>query len=164
MYITKHIPKGYDFTPRCKQTACCGRLTKKYSSRTDALHYWNLRIPLDKAKAEIRDKVYIIKNMIKSSKNLSQYGIQMIDTDAKYFSSYDSAVRYAHKDPSILFSNYSIPGETIFVSDDDGHICKYIIERDRSLRKIEYANSDIQTESEIYTKKEIEEIITKSYE
>lgn len=164
IYITKHIPEGYDFTPRCKQTKCCGRLTKKYQTRADALHYWNMRIPLDRIKAELRDKVYTIKNIINSSMNLSQHGIQMIDTDAKFFSSYDSAVRYANKDPAILFSNYSIPGETIFVSDDTGHIYKYIIDRDRSLRKIEYDTLGIQSESEIYTKKEIEEIITKSCE
>ena len=43
MYVTKHLPSGYDFTPRCKITSCCGRLTKKYPSREIAEAKWNMR-------------------------------------------------------------------------------------------------------------------------
>ena len=30
MVVSKHIPSGYDYTPRCKVTSCCGRLSKKF--------------------------------------------------------------------------------------------------------------------------------------
>ena len=165
MYITKHIPRGYDFTPRCKQTACCGRLTKKYPSRSTALHYWNMRIPLDRVKAEVRDKGYLIKDLINSSKKLSQYGIQMIDTDGIFFSSYDSAIKYAKQDPAIPFSSYSIIGQIIHVREDNGYIGKYFIASDRSLQKYDINNDESKNKcgSEIYTKQKIDEMITEGY-
>ena len=44
MQITKHIPEGYDYTPRCSKTSCCGRLTKKYALRETAVAMWNKRV------------------------------------------------------------------------------------------------------------------------
>lgn len=43
MYVTDHIPQGYDYTPRCKNPNCCGRLSKKYMSAVVATDKWNLR-------------------------------------------------------------------------------------------------------------------------
>ena len=43
MKVTKHIPKGYDYTPRCQRTFCCGRLTKKYPDKEVAIAMWNRR-------------------------------------------------------------------------------------------------------------------------
>ena len=40
--VTRHIPQGYDFTPRCKDPSCCGRLTKKFTSRETAISKWNM--------------------------------------------------------------------------------------------------------------------------
>lgn len=48
MQITKHIPSGYDYTPRCKNTSCCGRLSKKYSLRETAVMKWNTRTPKER--------------------------------------------------------------------------------------------------------------------
>lgn len=44
MQITDHTPKGYDYTPRCTNKSCCGRLTKKYSTRETAVVMWNRRV------------------------------------------------------------------------------------------------------------------------
>lgn len=41
--VQNHIPNGYDYTPRCKEPSCCGRLTKKYSSKEAAIYAWNRR-------------------------------------------------------------------------------------------------------------------------
>ena len=38
-----HIPRGTDYTPRCKNTSCCGRLTKKWAYRETAVAMWNRR-------------------------------------------------------------------------------------------------------------------------
>ena len=43
MQITKHIPSGNDYTPRCTNTSCCGRLSKKYTLRETAVTMWNTR-------------------------------------------------------------------------------------------------------------------------
>ena len=43
--ITKHVPNGYDYTPRCKKTSCCGRLSKLYSVKETAITMWNTRTP-----------------------------------------------------------------------------------------------------------------------
>ena len=43
MKISKHIPSGFDYTPRCKKTSCCGRLAKKYTTREAAVYSWNRR-------------------------------------------------------------------------------------------------------------------------
>lgn len=43
MFVTKHIPSGYDYTPRCKKTGCCGRLTKKFGLKELAVYAWNMR-------------------------------------------------------------------------------------------------------------------------
>lgn len=45
MKVQIHIPSGYDYTPRCKVTSCCGRLSKKYPSREIAEEKWNMRAP-----------------------------------------------------------------------------------------------------------------------
>ena len=45
MQITKHIPSGNDYTPRCTNTSCCGRLSKKYTLRETAVTMWNTRTP-----------------------------------------------------------------------------------------------------------------------
>lgn len=43
MKIAPHIPHGYDYTPMCKDTSCCGRLTKKWMSLEVATYAWNRR-------------------------------------------------------------------------------------------------------------------------
>lgn len=43
MQVTKHIPNGYDYTPRCSNKSCCGRLTKKFTVREVAVAMWNRR-------------------------------------------------------------------------------------------------------------------------
>ena len=45
MKVEPHIPasKGYDYTPRCTVTGCCGRSTKKYSNEKQAIYRWNRR-------------------------------------------------------------------------------------------------------------------------
>ena len=44
LYVTKHIPDGNDYTPRCKRKDCAGRLTKKYAYyQTKAIYAWNKR-------------------------------------------------------------------------------------------------------------------------
>ena len=43
LYITKHVPSGNDYTPRCKNPSCCGRLTKKWTNKEAAIHAWNMR-------------------------------------------------------------------------------------------------------------------------
>lgn len=43
MQITKHCPSGFDYTPRCQNTSCCGRLQKKYTVRETAVYMWNRR-------------------------------------------------------------------------------------------------------------------------
>ena len=43
LYRQKHVPEGYDWTPRCIDTSCAGRLTKKYSTKEAAIAKWNRR-------------------------------------------------------------------------------------------------------------------------
>lgn len=43
LYVTKHLPHGYDYTPRCTETSCAGRLTKKFGFRSLAVAAWNRR-------------------------------------------------------------------------------------------------------------------------
>ncbi len=43
LYITKHIPSGFEYTPRCKNKSCCGRQTKKYLVKETAVAMWNRR-------------------------------------------------------------------------------------------------------------------------
>lgn len=43
IYETPHIPRGTDYTPRCKNPSCCGRSTKKYSMKETAIMMWNRR-------------------------------------------------------------------------------------------------------------------------
>lgn len=43
MKTSPHIPSGTDYTPRCTDPSCCGRLSKKYSTRECAVHHWNMR-------------------------------------------------------------------------------------------------------------------------
>ncbi len=45
LYKTLHIPKGIDYTPRCKNPSCCGRLSKKFTVRETAVAMWNTRTP-----------------------------------------------------------------------------------------------------------------------
>lgn len=46
MMETPHIPHGTDYTPRCKDPSCCGRLSKKYGTREAATMKWNRRAEL----------------------------------------------------------------------------------------------------------------------
>lgn len=41
--VVDHTPKGFDYIPRCTNKSCCGRLTKKFSSRETAEIMWNRR-------------------------------------------------------------------------------------------------------------------------
>lgn len=41
--VHNHIPSGFDYTPRCTDTACCGRTTKKYTVKETAIYMWNRR-------------------------------------------------------------------------------------------------------------------------
>lgn len=43
MHETPHTPNGTDYTPRCKDPSCCGRLSKKYGTREAATMKWNRR-------------------------------------------------------------------------------------------------------------------------
>ena len=45
MKVEPHIPasKGYDYTPRCTVTGCCGRSAKKYTNEKQAIYRWNRR-------------------------------------------------------------------------------------------------------------------------
>ncbi|MBO5921926.1 MAG: Lar family restriction alleviation protein [Bacteroidaceae bacterium] len=43
LHVTKHIPNGYDYTPRCKIPSCCGRITKKFNVKETAILFWNRR-------------------------------------------------------------------------------------------------------------------------
>lgn len=43
MKIQRHIPKGYEYTPTCKNTSCAGRLTKKWLTEAEAIEAWNRR-------------------------------------------------------------------------------------------------------------------------
>lgn len=43
LHETKHIPEGIDYTPRCTDTSCPGRCSKKYTSKEDAISKWNTR-------------------------------------------------------------------------------------------------------------------------
>ena len=43
MYVIKHIPKGNDYTPRCTNPSCCGRISKKWTSKEAATNAWNMR-------------------------------------------------------------------------------------------------------------------------
>ena len=53
MIVKKHIPTGYEYTPRCMKTACAGRLTKKWLDEYDAYIAWNRRV--DDAEPGISD-------------------------------------------------------------------------------------------------------------
>lgn len=52
MQITKHCPSGFDYTPRCINTSCCGRLQKKYTVRETAVYMWNRRADNEQRKAD----------------------------------------------------------------------------------------------------------------
>lgn len=57
MQITKHIPIGNDYTPRCTNTSCCGRLSKKYTLRETAVAMWNKRTRTE-TKNDFKEKSY----------------------------------------------------------------------------------------------------------
>lgn len=40
----KHIPDGYDYTPRCKNPSCCCRITKRFNVKETAIALWNRRV------------------------------------------------------------------------------------------------------------------------
>ena len=52
MIKTPHIPRGTDYTPRCKHTWCCGRLTKKWVRKEDAIRFWNRRADNEQREAD----------------------------------------------------------------------------------------------------------------
>lgn len=39
----KHTPTGFDYTPRCKDPSCAGRLTKKFTCKETAIYAWDRR-------------------------------------------------------------------------------------------------------------------------
>ena len=39
----KHTPNGYEYTPRCIDRSCAGRLTKVWLDREKAIEAWNRR-------------------------------------------------------------------------------------------------------------------------
>lgn len=41
--ITKHIPRGLEYTPQCSDASCAGRLTKKWLEKDVAVYAWNRR-------------------------------------------------------------------------------------------------------------------------
>lgn len=43
MVVKKHIPTGFEYTPRCVKTACAGRLAKKWLDEYNAYMAWNRR-------------------------------------------------------------------------------------------------------------------------
>ena len=43
MHRTIPVPSGFDYTPRCKEKSCPGRLTKKYMGELIAVYAWNRR-------------------------------------------------------------------------------------------------------------------------
>ena len=43
MQVKKHIPNGFDYTPRCSDPSCAGRLVKKWISKETAVYAWNRR-------------------------------------------------------------------------------------------------------------------------
>ena len=69
LYRTKHIPNGFDYTPRCKKSGCCGRLTKKYGCKDTAVDFWNTRVPMQK----IVERLEASLQGAKDSKDLSKY-------------------------------------------------------------------------------------------
>ena len=44
MRITKHIPRGLEYTPQCSDPSCAGRLTKKWLEKDVAVYAWNRRM------------------------------------------------------------------------------------------------------------------------
>lgn len=44
MYVTEHVPRGHDHTPRCKDPSCAGRLSKKWMNPEVAIAAWNRRV------------------------------------------------------------------------------------------------------------------------
>lgn len=47
MDIKQHVPEGYDYTPRCTNPSCAGRLTKKWINAEEAIKAWNRRVSDD---------------------------------------------------------------------------------------------------------------------
>ena len=43
LIMTKHTPSGWDYTPRCTDTSCPGRCSKKYTVKETAIAKWNNR-------------------------------------------------------------------------------------------------------------------------
>ena len=43
MRVQKHCPAGFDYTPRCSDPSCPGRITKKWNSKETAIYAWNRR-------------------------------------------------------------------------------------------------------------------------
>lgn len=43
MKVDKHPCHGFDYTPRCSDPSCAGRLTKKWASKEKAIYAWNRR-------------------------------------------------------------------------------------------------------------------------
>ena len=44
MKVEKHSPSGFDYTPRCTDPSCAGRLSKKWTSLETAVYAWNRRV------------------------------------------------------------------------------------------------------------------------
>ena len=150
LYITKHIPTGYDFTPRCRKPNCCGRLTKKYPSRDLAVRHWNMRAPMTNDE---------YSNMITKVSS-----IYPINHDELFFSHLETAEKYARADPNEKgykpIYKFSYPGQILLVRHDDGALGKYIIQPDRSLKLLENLPDD--NYNDVYTKEQIDDILNPS--
>lgn len=48
IYVQPKVPHGWWYTPRCKDTSCCGRLTKKFKTKQEAISKWNIRFVKEK--------------------------------------------------------------------------------------------------------------------
>ena len=117
-----------------------------------------MRIPTKQIKRNLTEQLRDLANEIHSMRNLSEAGIEMIDTDSIFFSSYDSALRYAKSDPTQPFSKFSATGQVLYVREDDGHIGRYFIASDRSLQKIE-SDTPVEIVDPLYRKFEIDKAI-----
>jgi len=47
MRVERHFPSGFDYTPRCSDPSCAGRIAKKWLSRETAEYAWNRRADND---------------------------------------------------------------------------------------------------------------------
>ena len=96
MIETKHIPEGIDYTPRCTDTSCPGRCSKKYTDKDAAYTKWNNRSKPTVYREDVIDSFSIgdmvasdsTPNLIGTITNLSakgsrHYGLAIVDVKGK---------------------------------------------------------------------------------